>query len=259
MAQKYVKANIAAVQRLCVQRCLTQEALADKAEVHVRTINNLMAGKPVLLDTFGRVAKALDTPVELLMDGYKPPATQPCGLDQQGEPMAVLPSRPLRSNNPSITTDFKLTLSLSGQIADQAALARVVGLTQNFIASLSQIDVSIHSIATTIEAVESQSNDYLSKCGHAPDAMMRLEFHSFVTGDSKTIWMFHAVFLDKEAEFQKAIESDLMAFADPILGCMLAYGEGDVVDGGKIYEIWRSVGLTDEEFVEWLMPRFILE
>lgn len=81
MAQKYVKANVSAVQKLCVQRCLTQEALADKAEVSVRTINNLMAGKPVLLDTFGRVAKALDTSVDSLFEGYEPPAVQRRGAE----------------------------------------------------------------------------------------------------------------------------------------------------------------------------------
>ena len=73
MAQKYFKADIQRIQSLCISRGWSREQLASKAIVSPRTLDSIMAGKQAVLSTFAKIAKALDAPVESILEGYEPP------------------------------------------------------------------------------------------------------------------------------------------------------------------------------------------
>lgn len=68
MAQKYFKASIMKLESLRVARGWSREELASKAIVSTRTLDSLMAGKPGVLSTFSKIAKALGTPVDTIID-----------------------------------------------------------------------------------------------------------------------------------------------------------------------------------------------
>ena len=73
MAQKYFKANITKLESLRISRGLSREKLASKAIVSTRTLDSIMAGKQAVISTFAKVAKALETPVTAIVDGFEEP------------------------------------------------------------------------------------------------------------------------------------------------------------------------------------------
>jgi transcriptional regulator with XRE-family HTH domain len=73
MAQKYFQANLQTLERLRVARGWSREQLAAKAIVSTRTLDSIMAGKQAVLFTFSKLAKALDTPVTEIVDGFEEP------------------------------------------------------------------------------------------------------------------------------------------------------------------------------------------
>jgi transcriptional regulator with XRE-family HTH domain len=73
MAQKYFKANHRQLEKLRVARGWSREQLASKAIVSTRTLDSIMAGKQAVLSTLSKLAKALDTPVEKIVEGYEDP------------------------------------------------------------------------------------------------------------------------------------------------------------------------------------------
>jgi transcriptional regulator with XRE-family HTH domain len=73
MAQKYFKANHLQLEKLRVARGWSREQLASKAIVSTRTLDSIMAGKQAVLSTFSKLAKALDTPVNTIVEGYEVP------------------------------------------------------------------------------------------------------------------------------------------------------------------------------------------
>jgi transcriptional regulator with XRE-family HTH domain len=96
MAQKYFKANIKKIESLRIPRGWSREKLASKAILSIRTLDSLMAGEDCALGTFVKLAKALDTTVDSLLDGYEPPATQPRGLETPANPSATLSTQPIK-------------------------------------------------------------------------------------------------------------------------------------------------------------------
>ena len=74
MAQKYFKANHQKLENLRVARGWSREQLAAKAIVSTRTLDSIMAGKQAVLSTFSKLAKALDAPLESILEGYENPA-----------------------------------------------------------------------------------------------------------------------------------------------------------------------------------------
>jgi transcriptional regulator with XRE-family HTH domain len=73
MAQKYFKANHRQLEKLRVARGWSREQLASKAIVSTRTLDSIMAGKQAVLSTFSKLAKALDTPVNTIVECYEVP------------------------------------------------------------------------------------------------------------------------------------------------------------------------------------------
>jgi transcriptional regulator with XRE-family HTH domain len=73
MAQKYFKANLPKLENLRIARGWSREQLASKAILSTRTLDSIMAGKSGVLSTFSKLAKAIDTPVNALVDGFEMP------------------------------------------------------------------------------------------------------------------------------------------------------------------------------------------
>jgi len=73
MAQKYFKANHPKLESLRIARGMSRQKLADKAIVSPRTLDSIMAGKQAAISTFSKLAKALDAPVESILEGYEDP------------------------------------------------------------------------------------------------------------------------------------------------------------------------------------------
>jgi transcriptional regulator with XRE-family HTH domain len=73
MAQKYFKANHPKLESLRIARGMSRQKLADKAIVSPRTLDSIVAGKQAALSTFSKLAKALDAPVESILEGYEDP------------------------------------------------------------------------------------------------------------------------------------------------------------------------------------------
>jgi len=74
MAQKYFKANHLKLEKLRVERGLSREELAARAIVSTRTIDSIMAGKSAVLSTYSKLAKALRTPINTIIDGFEMPS-----------------------------------------------------------------------------------------------------------------------------------------------------------------------------------------
>lgn len=73
MAQKYFKANLPKLENLRIARGWSREQLASKAILSTRTLDSIMAGKCAVLSTLSKLAKALETPVEAIVDGFQEP------------------------------------------------------------------------------------------------------------------------------------------------------------------------------------------
>jgi len=73
MAQKYFKANTTKLENLRIARGWSREQLAAKAIVSTRTLDSIMAGKQAVLSTFSKLATALQTPVNTIVDGFELP------------------------------------------------------------------------------------------------------------------------------------------------------------------------------------------
>ena len=71
MAQKYFKANLPKLENLRIARGWSREQLASKAILSTRTLDSIMAGKSAVLSTFSKLAKALETPVNAIVDGFE--------------------------------------------------------------------------------------------------------------------------------------------------------------------------------------------
>ena len=59
--------------RSASRRGMSREKLAAKAIVSPRTLDSIMAGKQAAISTFSKLAKALDAPVESILEGYEDP------------------------------------------------------------------------------------------------------------------------------------------------------------------------------------------
>jgi transcriptional regulator with XRE-family HTH domain len=73
MAQKYFKANLPKLENLRIARGWSREQLASKAILSTRTLDSIMAGKSAVLSTFSKLAKALETPVNGIVEGFELP------------------------------------------------------------------------------------------------------------------------------------------------------------------------------------------
>ena len=76
MAQKYFKANLPKLENLRIARGWSREQLASKAILSTRTLDSIMAGKSAVLSTLSKLAKALETPVETIVDGFESESLQ---------------------------------------------------------------------------------------------------------------------------------------------------------------------------------------
>ena len=73
MAQKYFKANLPKLEKLRIARGWSREDLASEAIISTRTLDSIMAGKSAVLSTLSKLAKALETPVEAIVEGFQEP------------------------------------------------------------------------------------------------------------------------------------------------------------------------------------------
>ncbi len=76
MAQKYFQADIKKLESLRIARGWSREQFADKAIVSTRTLDSILAGKQAVLSTLSKLAKALDTPVQTIVDGFEQESPQ---------------------------------------------------------------------------------------------------------------------------------------------------------------------------------------
>ena len=73
MAQKYFKTNLPKLEKLRIARGWSREDLATEAIISTRTLDSIMAGKSAVLSTLSKLAKALETPVDAIVDGFQEP------------------------------------------------------------------------------------------------------------------------------------------------------------------------------------------
>lgn len=73
MGQKYFKANVDRIESTRISRGLSLEQVASKAVVSTRTLDSLMAGGRGAISTFAKIAKALEVPIESILEGYEDP------------------------------------------------------------------------------------------------------------------------------------------------------------------------------------------
>jgi len=71
MAQKYFKANLPKLENLRIARGWSREELASKAIISTRTLDSIMAGKSAVLSTLSKLAKAIETPIDSIVDGFE--------------------------------------------------------------------------------------------------------------------------------------------------------------------------------------------
>ena len=141
MAQKYFKANVDKLESLRIARGWSREALADKALVSTRTLDSLMAGENGVLSTFAKLAKALDTPVNSLLDGYESPAVQQRGPESPPDASAILSTQPIKgikiwigdSSTYTLDTPREVLAYLLGQSIEAQQKIVVIEITKGSI------------------------------------------------------------------------------------------------------------------------------
>jgi transcriptional regulator with XRE-family HTH domain len=149
MAQKYFKANIEKLESLRIARGWSREALADKALVSTRTLDSLMAGENGVLSTFAKIAKALDTPVNSLLDGYETPAAQPRGLESPPDQSEALSTQRIKGVKISFGDNSPYTLDTSHDLISKI-VAHCIASTHEVVV----IEITKGSIIVELELSE---------------------------------------------------------------------------------------------------------
>jgi transcriptional regulator with XRE-family HTH domain len=167
MSQRTYTCKDGVIDRLRKERGLSSEQLAERAEIHSRTLRRLAAGKPAYLVTIAGLARALEVPVSQLLHGQ---VTVPA--------IAEAPK-----------SAYTLSLSLSGLVPHENSLP-LLEAVRRFTEELAATGAGVTKLQSAMHLTDPLQVTIVLVYG--------------VLIDGGPCWIYAAVRPDKYADFMKA-------------------------------------------------------